>query len=392
MAKTRKKRAAADYIDPGFLAGLILLSVFGLIVGYSANGYQGSGGRDIFMAFAKQGLIAGVSFAAALWVSKADYHHLWYLRWPMFVFSAALIGLLMVKPIAVTLNSATRWLRMPGGFTIQPSEFAKLGLIVFLPSVMVNRGRDYKGFLAPAIALVPGIFLAAETYLISSDLSSAFIIFAIGYFLAFAAHPKSAGFFIAAGAAVIVAAAAVYYVWTTMTPDAADSFRIIRLLIWKDPAAFEGQNGEQTIMGLYAIGNGGLFGKGFGNSTMKLGQLSEPGNDWIFAVICEELGFFGALLVILLFIFLLYRILVVAMNAPDLLGALMAAGVFIHIAVQALLHIAVTVNFAPPTGVTLPFFSYGGTSILTIMMEMAIVMSVSRQTSASNYKKTVRSK
>ncbi len=389
MAKRKKNTAAAGTIDYGLLAGLILLTAFGLIVGYSANGYSGSAERDIFRAFAKQGLITGASFAAALLISRLDYHILWDLRWLLFVAAAGLIALLMVKPLAVTLNSATRWLRMPGGFTIQPSEVAKLALIVFVPAVAVNRGRDYKGIIAPVIALLPGTFLALETYRISSDLSSAVIIFAMGYFIAFAAHPKSSGFFIAAGIVIVAAAVALYFVWTRLTPDAADSFRILRLLIWKDPAAFEGQKGEQTIMGLYAIGSGGFFGRGFGNSTMKLGQLSEAGNDWIFAVICEELGFFGAMLVVLLFIFLLYRILVTAINAPDLFGSLMCAGVFIHIALQAALHIAVTVNFSPPTGVTLPFFSYGGTSILIIMMEMAIVMSVSRQISASKNKKTI---
>lgn len=387
MAGSKKKQAKAANIDYGLIAGLLMLTAFGLVTGYSGSGYTAlSKGWDVNRFFIKQGIIGGGGFILALFISRLDYHILWNARWIALLGGIGSILLLLVGPIAVTTNNATRWINFFGLFTIQPAEIAKISLIVFVPSIAVMKGREYKGLLPAVLTIIPGTVLAAETYLISSDMSSAVIIFAIGFFIAFAAHPKSWGFFAAAGAVFTAAAAVLYRIWSTITPDAAGSFRITRLLIWKDPAAFEGLTGEQTIMGLYAIGNGGFFGKGLGNSTMKLGQLSEAGNDWIFSVICEELGFFGALLVVLLFAFLLFRILVIAINAPDLYGSLMAAGVFIHIALQAVLHIAVTVNFAPPTGVTLPFFSFGGTSLLIIMMEMAIVMSVSRQISALSNK------
>lgn len=382
MAKKNKIRTKTANIDYGLLGALILLAAFGLVMGYSASGYLAAKkGLDVYWFFAKQGLIGGVCFLAALLISKADYHILWYLRWLMMAGAAGSILLLMVDRFSVNKNGATRWLEF-FGVSVQPSEIAKIALIVFVPAIAVKMGQEFKGILPSIAALIPGTLLAAETYLISKDLSSAVIIFAIGFFITFAAHPKSYGFFFVGALVLIAAAAGVFYVWSRVTPDTAESFRVTRLLIWKDPAAFEGGTGEQTIMGLYAIGNGGLFGKGLGNSTMKLGQLSEAGNDWIFAVICEELGFFGALLVVLLFIFLLFRILIIAINAPDTFGALMAAGVFSHIALQAILHIAVTVNFSPPTGVTLPFFSFGGTSLLITMMEMAIVMSISRQITA----------
>lgn len=382
MAKKNKIRTKTANIDYGLLGALILLAAFGLVMGYSASGYLAAKkGLDVYWFFAKQGLIGGVCFLMALLISKADYHVLWYLRWLMMAGAAGSILLLMVDRFSVNKNGATRWLEF-FGVSVQPSEIAKIALIVFVPAIAVKMGQEFKGILPSIAALIPGTLLAAETYLISKDLSSAVIIFAIGFFITFAAHPKSYGFFIVGAVVLIAAAAGVFYIWSRVTPDAAESFRVTRLLIWKDPAAFEGGTGEQTIMGLYAIGNGGLFGKGLGNSTMKLGQLSEAGNDWVFAVICEELGFFGALLVVLLFIFLLFRILIIAINAPDTFGALMAAGVFSHIALQAILHIAVTVNFSPPTGVTLPFFSFGGTSLLITMMEMAIVMSISRQITA----------
>ena len=361
MAKKNKIRTKTANIDYGLLGALILLAAFGLVMGYSASGYLAAKkGLDVYWFFAKQGLIGGVCFLAALLISKADYHILWYLRWLMMAGAAGSILLLMVDRFSVNKNGATRWLEF-FGVSVQPSEIAKIALIVFVPAIAVKMGQEFKGILPSIAALIPGTLLAAETYLISKDLSSAVIIFAIGFFITFAAHPKSYGFFIVGALVLIAAAAGVFYIWSRVTPDAADSFR---------------------VTGLYAIGNGGLFGKGLGNSTMKLGQLSEAGNDWIFAVVCEELGFFGALLVVLLFIFLLFRILIIAINAPDTFGALMAAGVFSHIALQAILHIAVTVNFSPPTGVTLPFFSFGGTSLLITMMEMAIVMSISRQITA----------
>ena len=382
MAKKNKIRTKAANIDYGLLGALILLASFGLVMGYSASGYTAAQqGSNIYRFFAKQGMIGGACFIIALFISKLDYHLLWYVRWIALAGGIGSILLLRVGRFAKTINGATRWLNF-FGVSVQPSEIAKIALIVFVPALVVQMGREFKGILPAIAALLPGTVLAAETYLISKDLSSAAIIFAIGFFITFAAHPKSYGFFIVAAAVLIVAGAGLFYIWSRVTPDAAESFRVTRLLIWKDPAAFEGQPGEQTILGLYAIGSGGLFGKGLGNSTMKLGQLPEVGNDWIFAVVCEELGFFGAGLVVLLFIFLLYRILVVAINAPDTFGALMAAGVFSHIALQAILHIAVTVNFSPPTGVSLPFFSFGGTSLLITMMEMAIVMSISRQITA----------
>ncbi|MEE1109293.1 MAG: FtsW/RodA/SpoVE family cell cycle protein, partial [Lachnospiraceae bacterium] len=260
MAKKNKIRTKTANIDYGLLGALILLAAFGLVMGYSASGYLAAKkGLDVYWFFAKQGLIGGVCFLAALLISKADYHVLWYLRWLMMAGAAGSILLLMVDRFSVNKNGATRWLEF-FGVSVQPSEIAKIALIVFVPAIAVKMGQEFKGILPSIAALIPGTLLAAETYLISKDLSSAVIIFAIGFFITFAAHPKSYGFFIVGAVVLIAAAAGVFYIWSRVTPDAAESFRVTRLLIWKDPAAFEGGTGEQTIMGLYAIGNGGLFG------------------------------------------------------------------------------------------------------------------------------------
>ncbi len=365
------------YGDNGLIAALILLVSFGLVMGYSASGNTAlSNGKAAFYFLLKQGVIGLGGFALALILSKLDYHVLWNLGYAGVGVSAVLLFILrFFEPI----NGARRWIRILGKFTFQPSELARLAIVICVPILAVKKRRAFGSLSDTILSLLPGTLLAAETLFISDDLSSAVILFAMSYFVVFIAHPGTRKLLAAAAAGVLAAAAFVLYVWMRYVPGDGSSFRLIRLLIWKNPAAYEGTNGEQTILGLYAIGNGGFFGKGLGSSTMKLGQLREAGNDWIFSVICEELGFFGAFVVVLLFLYLLYRLLVIAIHAPDLYGSLLTAGVFAHMALQSALHIAVTVGLAPPTGVTLPFFSFGGSSLLITMAEMAVVMSVSRR-------------
>ena len=158
---------------------------------------------------------------------------------------------------------------------------------------------------------------------------------------------------------------------------AAESYRLERLAIWRNPEKYE--KGFQTIQGLYAIGSGGLFGRGLGSSLQKLGFVPEAQNDMIYSIICEELGIFGGLIVLMLYAYLLYRLFVIAQNAPDMFGSLLVSGVFVHIALQVIMNVAVVLNIMPNTGVTLPFISYGGTSILFLMAEMGLALSVARQ-------------
>ena len=156
-------------------------------------------------------------------------------------------------------------------------------------------------------------------------------------------------------------------------------YQVERIMVWRNPELFPQDGGFQTLQGLYAIGSGGLFGRGLGESIQKLGFIPEAHNDMVFSIICEELGLFGAVSVILIFLFMIYRFMLIAGNAPDLLGALLVVGVMAHIAIQVILNIAVVTNVMPNTGVTLPFISYGGTSVLFLMMEMGIVLSVSNR-------------
>ena len=229
-----------------------------------------------------------------------------------------------------------------------------------------------------------GGFLALLAYVFTDNLSTAIIIFCITAGLIFIAHPKTRVFLLLAAGILLIL---ILFVWmlSNMTKDwsaermAEVSFRIRRILVWLHPEKFADGDGYQTMQSLYAIGSGGLLGRGLGNSIQKLGSVPEAQNDMIFSIVCEELGILGGLLLLLLFAYLLYRLFFIAQNAPDMFGSLMVSGIFIHIALQVIFNIAVVVNLMPNTGVTLPFISYGGTSVLFLMAEMGLALSVARQ-------------
>jgi cell division protein FtsW len=222
---------------------------------------------------------------------------------------------------------------------------------------------------------------ALAVLVLTSNLSTAFIIFCITAAIVFVAHPETSKLLlIAAGCAAVVAVILMIIIMRGGNGD----FRSMRVLVWLHPEEYASQGGYQIMQALYAIGSGGFFGKGLGNGIQKLSAVPEAENDMIFSIICEELGIFGGIIVILLFIYLLYRLLFISQNAPDLYGALMVAGVFAHIAVQVILNICVVTNVIPTTGVTLPFVSYGGTSLCFLMIEMAIALSVSRRIHSRN--------
>ena len=218
--------------------------------------------------------------------------------------------------------------------------------------------------------------LAFITYVFTDNLSTAIIIFGITIGLIFIAHPKVRPFLIAAGILLVVAIVAISFLSATM--ETSSSFRLRRILVWLHPEDYASGDGYQTIQALYAIGSGGFLGRGLGNSIQKLGSVPEAQNDMIFSIICEELGLFGAVCVILLFVLMLWRMMVIANNAKDLYGALLVTGIMSHIAIQVVLNIAVVTNTIPNTGVILPFISYGGTSLVFLMAEMGLALSVSK--------------
>lgn len=377
MAKRRqsRQRSGAGYYDYNLLAVIILLTAFGLVMLYSTSSYiaEVKTGKDMFY-LKKQALYSGLSLILMIIVSLADYRILKKLAFWLYL--AAMAAMAAVRsPLGVTYNGARRWLRI-AGIQFQPSEIAKIAIITLVPLLICKMGRKYRGWKGLVPPFVVGASAAAFAYFLTENLSTAIIILMITLVIMFVAHPNTAGF-LAAGAAFALAVCGL--VIFLVNSASGGSFRVQRILVWLDPEAYADSGGYQIMQALYALGSGGFFGKGLGNSNQKLGPLPEAQNDMIFSIVCEELGVFGGILLIGLFVYLLYRLLFIARNAPDLYGSLMVTGIFGHVALQVILNICVVINLIPTTGVTLPFVSYGGTSALFLMMEMAIALSVSRR-------------
>ena len=259
----------------------------------------------------------------------------------------------------------------------QPTELVKISLILFVAVFIAELGTRINK-LRPTLVII-GFSLPLALLVTANNLSSGIIICGIVFVMLFVACKIKWPFFACAGAGVGLLAAAPYIGHILVNMHILKDYQLGRINVWKNPIMYSRSGGYQVLQGLYAIGSGGLFGKGLGESLQKLGFVPEAQNDMIFSIICEELGLFGAISLILIFMFMIYRFMVIAGNAPDLLGAMIVTGVMAHIAIQVILNIAVVTNSIPNTGVTLPFISYGGTSVLFLMLEMGLVLSVSNQ-------------
>ena len=375
--RTGKKQKTGGTADRSLIFIVLFLVVFGLIMIYSASAYSAvrSGEKANFYLM-KQLQATLVGLVVMIVISKIDYHRFRKYAWPAYFISLVLI-VLVLTPLGMTINGARRWLNL--GLALQPAEVAKLGMILFFSAYVcgnLKRVQHLKGIMYTlALAAVPSLMV----YGITENLSSAIIIFAIVYIMLFVASPNSAPYIIFAGAMIGLAALIVFIIAHNVIPDAsAVSFRMGRIKAWLNPEEYASGRGFQTLQALYSIGSGGVLGKGLGQSTQKLGFVPEAQNDMIFSIICEELGMFGALAVILLFIMLIYHLLMIATNAPDLFGSLIVTGVMTHFALQVVLNIAVVTNTLPNTGITLPFISYGGTSSVFLLAEVGMALSVSR--------------
>jgi len=381
MAQKKKKnrRIRAVYFDYSLLACVIILLFFGLVMLYSASAYEAANDAavqyDGMYYFHHQLQSDVIAFALCLIVIFFDYHRFLKLSPVFYLFSLILMAMVKFTPLGVEVNGARRWLNL-GPVSFQPSEFAKVAIILFLPFLIMRMGRKVKTLRGVAALALVSLLPAAEAYVFTENLSTAVIIGLIAFVMIFLAYPRTKPFVIAVAVVVLFVAMFLFYVRAHLT--SSSSFRMRRILSWLQPEQNMDTGGYQVLQGLYAIGSGGFFGKGLGNSTQKLATIPEAQNDMIFAIICEELGLFGAVLVLILFAYLLYRIIVIAMNAPDLYGTLIAAGVFTHVSLQVILNICVVLNLIPTTGVTLPFISYGGTSVLFLMMEIGLVLNISR--------------
>ena len=375
-AQPRKKRPRRFY-DYSLLFTIIFLTVFGLIMIYSSSYYNAQvNGQSPSYYMVRQAQIAFAGFVMMLVISKMNYHFFAKFTIPAIVVSYVCMLLVNFTSLGIEVNGKKRWLGTRS-LRIQPAELVKVTVILVLAVIITKLGKKINewrvwGMLA---ALIGPLALLVTV----NNLSPGIIIVGIAFVMMFVACKRKWPFVLTAAliAAVILFAEPVALALEQV--GILHEYQLERILVWKEPEAYAQDGGFQVLQGLYAIGSGGLLGKGLGQSIQKLSFLPEPQNDMIFAIICEELGLFGAVSVILIFLFMLYRFMVIAGNAPDLFGALLVVGVMAHIAIQVVLNIAVVTNVIPNTGITLPFISYGGTSVLFLMIEMGMVLSVSNQ-------------
>lgn len=364
-----RKKTKKSYFDYSLMFLIIFMLAFGLLMLYSTSSYNAAiefGDSTYYLKKQFKSTLLGL--AVMFIVANIDYHKLTWAGIVGYVTSLILIALVL-SPLGNEVNGARRWIIIDG-MSIQPAEVAKLALIMLLALVINNRRQNIRKLGVTARIFALCIPPAAEILLITKNMSSALIIVGITFVMLFVASPKYSHYIIlgAAGVSLIFA-----YLFL------GSGFRSERVDAWMDPESYASGKGYQTLQALYAIGSGGLTGKGLGQSVQKLGYIPEAQNDMIFSIICEELGLFGGIAVILLFLMMIWRLLVIANNAEDLYGSMIVIGVMAHISIQVVLNIAVVTNVLPNTGITLPFISYGGTSILFLMMEMGLVLAVSKQ-------------
>ena len=365
--RNRTKQKKIKYCDYRLFFLVIFLLGFGLVMLYSVSAYNANDKYgDALHYLRRQGLAVALGLMAMMLISKIDYHIWFHFGNLAYLVAFGLCAVVLIPGIGNEAKGSSRWLPL-GPLSFQPSELAKLAMILFLSGLVCRIPKQigkFSNLIKVMIMIVPIFVIVAY-----ENLSTGIIILGIAVVITFVASPKF-GQFIAMVVVGVVGGGVLFIM--------AAGYRMKRIKAWLHPENYTDNTAFQTIQGLYAIGSGGLFGKGLGQSMQKLGFVPEAQNDMIFSIICEELGLFGAVCVILLFLLTIWRLMVIANNAADLYGALIVSGIMAHIAIQVILNIAVVTNTIPNTGITLPFISYGGTSTSFLLAEMGLALSVSR--------------
>lgn len=371
-------------LDMPLLIFILVLLAIGLVMLFSAsyaNSYYLQGNSYYYIS--RQAVFAVFGVAAMLLISTFDYHSFHKLAIVIFGVSLFLLVFLLIcryahiESIANWEGDATRWLNF-GFVSFQPSEIAKFALIVLFAH-MISRNLDrmdtFRYGVVPYVAIMG---LVAALIFLESHLSATLIILALGAIMMFVGGTKPRWFLIGG---VLVAAVLLFVVVTK------GGYQMDRIRIWLDPFSSDLDRDltHQTRQSLYAIGSGGLLGVGLGQSRQKYLYLPAPQNDFIFAIVCEELGFVGALVIIVLFALLIWRGVYVSIHARDKFGMLLGLGITFQVGLQAVLNICVVTNTIPNTGISLPFFSYGGTALLMLLGQMGILLNISR---SANVEKT----
>lgn len=377
--KAKKKfslftKGAVDYT---IWITVMILVAFGLVMVLSASSPSAlSETGDSYKYIKKQGISAVLGLVAMMACSKVDYHIFRKMKWLIYILFIVL--LVLVGFVGIDAGGARRWINI-AGFNFQPSEFAKIGFILFFASILSDvkeRGKmkTYKyGFVYPLIFMLP---IVGSILILQNHFSATFIIGVVTVVQMFVAGTKISHFLITGLIGGVFGAGALMIKngGSTLGTD----FRSSRIQTWLDPFSDPTGDGWQIIQSLYAIGSGGLFGVGLGNSRQKYLYLPEPHNDFIFSVLAEELGFIGCVAVIILFTIFVWRGVVISMKAQDNFGCLIAIGIVTMLGLQAMINIAVVTGTIPVTGMPLPFFSYGGTSLIANLIAVGVLLNISR--------------
>ncbi len=374
--KLPNKMPKRGKMDITFLSFVLVLLTIGLVMLFSASyAYSLEYYDNSYRFISRQAMYAGVGVVAMLIFAKIDYHFWRKFAWIVFIVTIGLLGILLVIPPMVEGMDVKRWFVL-GPINFQPSEIAKFAIILLFSSLIAGNQSQMKkmGFVAFLFMLLglTCVLIVAEPHL-----SATVLVLAIGVVLMIVGGLAKK--FILAGGLVGVAGVVIFIL------SGAISYASDRLEYWLDPWADATGKGFQTIQSLLAIGSGGILGRGIGQSRQKYLWVPEPHNDFIFSIVCEELGLIGAVVIIIAFCLLVWRGFYIAMHARDKFGSLLSIGLTFQVGLQAMLNIWVVTNTIPNTGISLPFFSYGGTSLLILLAEMGIVLSVSR---GSNMEKT----
>lgn len=375
--KSRVGLVQAGKMDLTFFSLVVILLTVGLVMLFSASyAYAYTVYGNSYKFISKQAVFAVAGVVIMLIVSKIDYHIYRKFAWPLYALAVVLLIVVLLLPPLQEGFDYKRWI-VVGPINFQPSEIAKFAIVLLFAHLISANYKQMEKFTFGILFF--GILLAVVCALVvvETHLSATLLIFSIGICLMIVGGIKLryVGFGLAAG--VGLGAVAIL--------SGVVDYGSSRIQYWLDPWAAPKGEGYQTIQSLLSIGSGGFLGRGIGQSRQKYLWVPEPHNDFIFAIVCEELGYVGALIIILLFCMLVWRGFVVAMRAPDKFGSLMAVGLTFQVGVQTALNIMVVTNTIPNTGISLPFFSYGGTALLILLAEMGIVLSISR---SSNLKKT----
>ena len=375
--RTKKQQNTVKHFDYTLLTVVFFLLCIGLVMLFSVSSYDANltfGDSTYYLKNQLKNTLFGIVMMFV--VMSIDYHRLDKLSLIAYFASVVLIALVLT-PLGYEANGARRWLNL--GVSLQPAEVAKVGIIIFCASKVCRMSQKRLSSLRGIVEMMlPSLVIAIMVWQITENLSSAVIIMGIGVVMVYMATPGYKPYIVIILGATLFVTLTIFLVSKGILTEEL-SYRFGRIRAWIYPETYASTTAFQTLQALYAIGSGGFFGKGLGQSLQKQ-FVPEAQNDMIFAIICEELGMFGAILIVFLFIVLLWRISIIVNNSNDLFGAMLSVGVLAHIAIQVILNLAVVTNTIPNTGISLPFISYGGSSVVFLLIEVGIVLSVARNT------------